>query len=122
MLKVKRIYDKPSRGDGSRVLVDRLWPRGLRKEAAALDAWMKEVAPSDELRKWYGHDISRWQEFKRRYAAELAGRDDLLQDLEDKARAGTLTLLFGAKEERYNNATALKEMLEKRMGAEGAAK
>ena len=121
MLKVKRVYDEPSRGDGSRILVDRLWPRGLRKEAAALDGWMKEIAPSNELRKWYGHDTSKWREFKRRYAAELADRDDLLRELEDKARAGTLTLLFGAKEERYNNATALKEMLEKRMGKEGAS-
>ncbi|MDD3718098.1 MAG: DUF488 domain-containing protein [Actinomycetota bacterium] len=121
MIKVKRVYDKPSREDGARILVDRLWPRGLSKEAAALDAWLKDVAPSDELRKWYGHDTSKWEEFKKRYASELAGKEDLLESLVDKARDGALTLLFGSREERYNNATAIKEMLETRLEEKGVS-
>jgi len=117
MIKVKRVYDRPSRDDGARILVDRLWPRGLSKEAAALDTWLKDVAPSAELRKWYGHDASKWKEFKKRYASELADKEELLQQLGDRSRAGTVTLLFATREERYNNATALKEMLEGRMKA-----
>jgi uncharacterized protein YeaO (DUF488 family) len=115
MIRVKRVYEEPSPDDGARVLVDRLWPRGLSKEEAGLDVWLKEVAPSSELRKWYGHDPGKWDEFKRRYAAELEGKEDLLRELEGKARKGRLTLLFGSKEVQYNNAIALKELVEGRM-------
>jgi uncharacterized protein YeaO (DUF488 family) len=115
MIRVKRVYEEPSPDDGARVLVDRLWPRGLSKEEAGLDVWLKEVAPSSELRKWYGHDPGKWDEFKRRYAAELEGKEDLLRELEVKARKGRLTLLFGSKEVQYNNAIALKELVEGRM-------
>ena len=118
MIKVKRIYEKPSRDDGERILVDRLWPRGMRKEKAKLDAWLKEIAPSNGLRKWYGHDPDRWEEFKSRYAGELEGKEDLLDSIAQKERKGVVTLLFGSREERYNNATALKELVEQRAGKE----
>ncbi len=112
MLKIKRIYDQPSASDGTRVLVDRLWPRGLTKEKARLDDWMKEIAPSDELRKWFGHDEEKWQEFKRRYKSELETKTDLIQKLKSASKKGTVTLLFSAKDEENNNAAVLKEVLE----------
>ncbi|MGD2080151.1 MAG: DUF488 family protein [Nitrospirota bacterium] len=109
--KVKRVYDKPAKSDGFRVLVDRLWPRGLSKEDARVDLWLKDIAPSDELRKWYGHDPRRWPEFKRRYFGELGGKEGLLKEI--TSRKGQVTLLFGSKEEKLNNAAALKEYMEK---------
>ena len=115
MIEVKRVYEPASKNDGFRLLVDRLWPRGLSKERAKVDLWMREISPSTELRKWYSHDPRKWDAFRQRYAHELGGRKDLL----DRVRAierheGTVTLLFSAKETRYNNAVALKMILEAR--------
>ncbi|MSO18963.1 MAG: DUF488 family protein [Acidobacteria bacterium] len=117
---VKRIYEAPGRDDGHRVLVDRLWPRGVAKEKAALDEWVSALAPSDELRKWFAHDRGKWAEFKRRYFAELneAGSDseevcEALIDLRGAAKRGRVTLLFGASETECNNAVALAEYLAK---------
>ncbi|MEJ2324107.1 MAG: DUF488 family protein [Nitrospirota bacterium] len=111
---VKRVYDEPARSDGFRVLVDRLWPRGLSKEEAAVDLWLKDIAPSNELRKWYGHDPEKWPEFKRRYFGELKKKEELLEQI--TSRKGGVTLLFGSKEEKLNNAAALKEYIEKKKG------
>jgi uncharacterized protein YeaO (DUF488 family) len=97
MLKIKRVYDKPERADGERILVDRLWPRGLSKRAAAIDEWMKELAPSHELRKWFGHDPARWREFRRRYLTELRRQRETLAAIARKAKHQTVTLLFGAR-------------------------
>lgn len=114
-LQVKRVYDPPARSDGYRVLVDRVWPRGITKDAAQLDAWIKDVAPSAELRKWFAHDPAKWATFKRKYFRELERREEALEQL--LASAGrTLTLLFGAKDTEHNNAMALKEYLEARNG------
>ncbi|GAB4335606.1 MAG: DUF488 domain-containing protein [Candidatus Abyssubacteria bacterium] len=117
MINVKRIYEKPSKDDGFRVLVDRLWPRGLKKDAAKLDLWLKEVAPSNELRTWYGHEPDKWNEFKRRYFEELDARRDDLKPIRDKSKKGTVTLLYSSKEDRFNNAVALQEYLKKRTKA-----
>jgi uncharacterized protein YeaO (DUF488 family) len=114
MIRVKRVYEKPSRGDGFRVLVDRLWPRGLTKERAALSLWLKDVAPSAELRKWFGHDPARWKGFQARYRKELAGRKEALKLLRQKARERTVTLLYGARDEEHNEARVLKKVLEGR--------
>ena len=112
MIKIRRIYDQAEPGEGYRVLVDRLWPRGIAKEKAGWDEWMREVAPGNELRKWYGHDPSRWEAFKEKYRQELSSRNDLLLRLRDLERAhGTLTLLFSSKELSLNNAVALREFL-----------
>ena len=111
MIRIKRIYDLPAPEDGRRVLVDRLWPRGVAKEAAHIDDWLKEVAPSDELRKWFGHDPARWEEFRRRYRQELQGHNELLESLRKEARLGNVTLLFAAKDMEHNNAVILKEVL-----------
>ena len=117
MLKIKRVYDPPSPNDGKRILIDRLWPRGLKKEDAKVDDWIKEVAPSTELRTWYGHDPKKWSEFKRRFFSELQRRQDLVEGIVSASRKGTVTLLFGSREERFNNAVALKEFVEARMSA-----
>jgi uncharacterized protein YeaO (DUF488 family) len=119
MIALKRVYDSPSRGDGFRVLVDRLWPRGVKKEDAGLDLWLKEVAPSAELRKWYGHDAAKWDEFRKRYFEELKSHDKDIRGLLAEAEGGKLTLLYAAKDEERNNAVALKEYLEKRIGKGG---
>jgi len=111
MIKVKRIYDKPSSYDGRRILVDRLWPRGMKKEDAPMDEWLRDVSPSNELRKWYGHDPRLWAEFKKKYARELKAHADLLEKLKDEARHGTITLLYSTKHIEHNNAVALKEIL-----------
>lgn len=110
---IKHVYDPPSPADGKRVLVDRIWPRGLRKDAAALDAWVKEVAPSTALRKWYGHEPARWPEFRRRYRAELAENPDALAELKALAASGTTTLLYAAHDGEHSNAAVLKEWLDK---------
>ena len=114
LLQVKRVYDRPERTDGRRVLVDRLWPRGLSKAVAAIDFWAKDVAPSHELRRWYGHVPEKWPEFKRRYFAELDVEGEGVDQLRGQMGRGTVTLLFGSKETRLNNAAALKEYLESR--------
>ncbi|MGN2390078.1 DUF488 domain-containing protein [Pelomicrobium sp. G1] len=109
---VRRVYDPPREEDGLRVLVDRLWPRGLSKDAARVDLWLKDIAPSDALRKWYGHDPARWDEFRRRYFSELEARRERLEELKERARRGRVTLLFGARDEERNNAVALRQYLE----------
>ncbi len=113
MLQVKRVYDPAAPGDGMRVLVDRLWPRGLSKEAAAVDEWVRDCAPSDELRKWFAHDRSKWPEFKQRYFSELDQHEDAVAPLRALAAKKRVTLLFGATDEECNNAVALKEYLGK---------
>jgi len=113
-VKVKRVYDEASDDDGFRVLVDRLWPRGLARDEAKIDLWLKEAAPSTELRTWFGHDPDKWIEFKRRYFAELEGKGDALAPLRRKEGEGALTLLFSTRDEEHNNAVALKEFLRRR--------
>jgi uncharacterized protein YeaO (DUF488 family) len=112
VIRLKRIYLKPAPEDGVRILVERLWPRGLRKEDAAVDLWLKDVAPSPELRTWFGHDPARWEEFCRRYRAELKGRPELLAMLRQKGREGPVTLVYAARDEAHNAALALKKFLE----------
>lgn len=114
MIEIKRIYDEPDKKDGFRVLMDRLWPRGLRKDQVKVDLWMKEIAPSNELRKWFGHEPEKWAEFKRRYFGELKNKKELVDLIRDKSKKGKVVLLYGAKEERFNNAVALKEYVERR--------
>jgi uncharacterized protein YeaO (DUF488 family) len=113
-IQVKRVYDPPSAADGLRVLVDRLWPRGLTKEAAALARWDRDVAPSNELRKEFGHDHSRWEEFKASYFAELDANPEPVKRLAGEAKKGKVTLLFAARDVERNNAVALREYLRKR--------
>jgi len=112
MIRIKRVYEKPAKEDGARVLVDRLWPRGMKKEAVKIDLWVKEVAPSDALRKSFCHDVEKWPEFQKRYRAELREKKEMLADLKkmEKER-GTLTLLFGAKNVEHNQAVVLAEVL-----------
>jgi uncharacterized protein YeaO (DUF488 family) len=110
-IRLKRAYDAPAADDGVRVLVDRLWPRGVRKADAAIDLWMKDIAPSTELRRWFGHDPARWPEFRRRYEAELQGHADRLEELRGMARRGPVTLVFGARDEVHNDAVMLRELL-----------
>ncbi|BBA71862.1 DUF488 domain-containing protein [Geobacter sulfurreducens] len=111
MVRVKRIYDEPATEDGTRVLVDRLWPRGIAKDKARIDEWLKEIAPSDELRQWFGHDPARWDEFRERYRRELDAKAEPLDELRKLAAGGTVTLLFAAKDEKHNNAVVLKDIL-----------
>jgi uncharacterized protein YeaO (DUF488 family) len=110
---VKRVYEPPAKSDGQRVLVDRLWPRGLSREKAELTLWLKEIAPSDELRQWFDHKAERWEEFQRRYAAELADKAGPLRELGNLLDNGRVTLLFGAHDEKHNNAVALAAWLRK---------
>ena len=110
-LKLKRAYDPPSEDDGCRILVDRLWPRGLRKDEARIDHWLKEIAPSTALRKWFGHDPARWEEFRRRYFAELDGRAPVVEELRKRTQRTLVTLVYGAKDQIHNNAAALKDYL-----------
>ena len=114
MIRLRRVYDEPRPSDGFRVLVDRVWPRGLKKEQAAIDHWLKEVAPSAELRRWFSHEPAKWHGFRERYAKELDERPEAVRFLVEKGREGTVTLLFGAKDVERNNAVALKEYLEGR--------
>lgn len=111
MIKTKRIYDPPSAEDGFRILVDRLWPRGLSKEKAKVDLWLKEIAPSNQLRKWYGHAPEKWPEFKKRYFKEIECNKEGWDLIVKKAKEGIVTFLFSSKEEKLNNATALKELV-----------
>lgn len=114
MIKTKRIYDEPDARDGFRILVDRLWPRGLSKDQARIDLWLKEVAPSNALRKWFGHDRARWAEFKRRYFKELADNEEAVEPIVKQAAKGAVTLLYGAKDAECNNAVALREFIEQK--------
>jgi uncharacterized protein YeaO (DUF488 family) len=111
-IRLKRVYERPSADDGLRVLVDRLWPRGVSKHDAAADLWLKEAAPSASLRRWYGHDARRWRQFRDRYRAELARRPQILHMLDDLRRRGPVTLLFAAHDEARSNAAVLREVLE----------
>jgi uncharacterized protein YeaO (DUF488 family) len=110
-IRLKRAYLPPAAEDGVRILVDRLWPRGVSKSDAKIDHWMKELAPSSELRRWFGHDPGRWDEFCRRYEAELAGKADKIEELRALARRGRLTLVFGARDELHNQAVLLRDLL-----------
>lgn len=109
---IKRVYEPSTEADGYRILVDRLWARGLSKEKAQIDLWLKEIAPSNELRKWYRHDPEKWHEFKNRYFAEIQSKPDLVEQLLAEVRKGKVTFLFSSKEEKLNNAVALKEFVE----------
>lgn len=115
MILLKRAYDRATRGDGKRFLVERLWPRGIRKSALPLDGWLKEVAPSTELRKWFSHDPAKWSEFRRRYRAELSTRSELWKPLFETARRSTTTLVYSSHDTEHNNAVVLKEFLESKM-------
>jgi uncharacterized protein YeaO (DUF488 family) len=112
---LKRAYDPPAKSDGRRILVDRVWPRGIARHDLQIDSWLKDLAPSTELRKWFGHDPTKWDEFKERYALELEQRSEPLGELVEKARAGHVTLIFSAKDTQHNNAVALREHLERRL-------
>ena len=113
--RIKRVYDEAENTDGVRVLVDRLWPRGVSLAKAGIDRWLKEISPSNELRTWYGHDPARWEEFKARYFRELGRHGEVIGELVEQAKAGTVTLLYASTEKKINNAVALKEYLESRL-------
>lgn len=113
MIKLKRVYEAPSVTDGLRVLVDRLWPRGLTRNRAAVDLWLKEVAPSTELRKWFGHDPAKWKQFQVRYRKELRAGHDAISLLKEKSKQGTVTLLYGARDTEHNEALLLKALLDR---------
>lgn len=117
---VKRIYERPAKSDGYRVLVDRVWPRGMKKDAAVLDAWSKELAPSTALRQWFGHDPARWEGFRHRYASELDAAAEHWRPLLTQAARHRVTLLFGARDEEHNNAVALKQYLDALLKANAA--
>ena len=110
-VKLKRAYEPPAADDGTRVLIDRLWPRGITKKHAAIDQWMKDIAPSTELRKWFGHDPARWDEFRRRYAHEVRQNTELLDQLRSLARQGPMTLVYSAHDEEHNDAVELRELI-----------
>lgn len=112
MLNVKRVYEAPKRSDGTRFLVERLWPRGMKKEDLQMDAWLKDVAPSDSLRKFFAHDPEKWLEFKRRYRAELDAHEEAWKPILAAARRGKVTLLYSARDTENNNAVALKAYIE----------
>jgi uncharacterized protein YeaO (DUF488 family) len=111
MIKIKRVYDPFEREDGKRILIDRLWPRGIKKEDLKMDEWLKEIAPSDKLRKWFSHDPKKYEEFKKRYAKELEDKSEILKRIKSESKKGTITILFSAKDTEHNNATVLKELL-----------
>ena len=112
-IKIKRVYEQPAKDDGVRILVDRLWPRGLTKEKASVDLWLKDIAPSTELRKWFAHDPDKWKSFRRRYETEIRRNDALIKVLTDKANKETITLVYGARDEKHNEALVLKQFLER---------
>lgn len=113
MIRTKRIYDPPGTQDGYRILIDRLWPRGISKDKARIDEWRKELAPSDRLRKWFNHEPEKWEEFRRRYHEELRPKIKEVKELAQRQRPKTITLLYGARDEEHNNAVALKELLQR---------
>jgi len=112
---LKRTYEKPSPMDGKRILIERLWPRGLKKEVAKIDEWLKDAAPSTELRKWYNHEPAKWTEFKKRYWKELESKKDVTLRLAKEAGESKITFVFGSKEEKLNSANALKEYIETKL-------
>ena len=113
MINLKRAYEKPSKDDGERILVERLWPRGLTKLQAKIDLWLKDVAPTTELRRWFGHDPKKWDEFRKRYQKELRNKDEPIKLLKRKAKKGTITLIYAARDEEHNGALVLKRFLQK---------
>lgn len=115
-ISLKRVYDRPAPGDGTRILVERLWPRGLTKDKAAIDHWAKDISPSPELRRWYGHDPAKWPEFQTRYRKELEEKEDELSALAEKCRAAKVTFVFAAKDEKRCSAAVLKTFLEENYG------
>ncbi|MCE0724636.1 MULTISPECIES: DUF488 domain-containing protein [Legionella] len=110
-IKIKRIYEKPDYADGYRILVDKLWPRGIKKETAAIDLWLKEIAPSTALRQWFNHEPDKWQEFQKRYAQELTEKQEQLATITSQAKSQTVTLLYSAQDAKHNNAQALLELI-----------
>jgi uncharacterized protein YeaO (DUF488 family) len=110
-VQLKRAYERPARGDGTRILIDRLWPRGMTKEAAAIDEWIKDISPSTALRQWFGHDPTRWQEFRRRYADEVRQNPDQFARLRALVRQGPITLVFSAHDQAHNDAIVLRDLL-----------
>ncbi len=112
MVKIRRVYDPVSPDDGRKILVDRLWPRGVKKGDARIDEWLKDIAPSNELRKWFSHDPSKWLEFKGRYKEELKNKSELIDKLKREAKNGKITILFAARDIEHNNAVVLKEIIE----------
>ncbi len=116
MIEISRVYGRKG-GQGFRILIDRVWPRGLKKEDVRADLWLRDIAPSSDLRRWFGHDPQKWREFRRRYFQELDGKQDQVALIRSHERDGKVVLLYGAREERYNNAVALKEYLESRAKA-----
>lgn len=115
-VRLKRAYDPPAKGDGRRILVDRLWPRGVRKADAAIDQWIREIAPSADLRKWFNHDPERWPDFRRRYRAEIDARPELLAELRGLAREGPITLIYSARDQVHNDAVVLRNAILGRPG------
>jgi uncharacterized protein YeaO (DUF488 family) len=115
VIKLKRAYEKSDPEDGKRILVEKLWPRGLKKEETKIDAWLKNVAPSTELRKWYAHDPTKWAQFKERYWKELDAKPEQVSALAKEYKESTVTFVFGSREEKLNNATALKEYIERKI-------
>ncbi|HJS98995.1 MAG TPA: DUF488 domain-containing protein [Terriglobales bacterium] len=120
MIQLKRAYDKASKSDGARYLVERLWPRGVKKESLQVEGWLKEVAPSTELRKWFSHDPAKWPEFRRRYFGELKANPHAWEPLLATARRGRVTLVYSSHDSEHNNAVALKEFLQQRLGKKAA--
>lgn len=114
MIKIKRVYDPFEPEDGKRILINRLWPRGIKKEDLKMDEWLKEIAPSDKLRKWFSHDPKKYEEFKKRYAKELEDKSEILKRIKSESKKGAITMLFSAKDTEHNNATVLKELLSAR--------
>ncbi len=110
-INIKRAYEKPSKSDGQRILVDRLWPRGLTKEKAAIDLWLKDIGPTTELRKWFGHDPDKWKEFQKRYCQELKKNREQVSVLNEQLKNGEVTLVYGARDEEHNEALVIKEWL-----------
>lgn len=113
IVKIKRVYEAPDKSDGKRILVDRLWPRGLTKERASVDLWLKDIAPTTALRKWFNHDPEKWEEFKKRYFEELKSNGEQVSLLKNEIKKGTVSLIYGAKDEVHNEALVLKNMLSK---------
>ena len=114
MIKLKRAYEPPNKKDGQRVLVERLWPRGISKDDAKIQVWFKELAPSAELRKWYQHDVSKWEEFQKRYEKELGAKEEMIEELEKIAAKSVVTFVYAARDEEHNSAVVLKKYIEGR--------
>jgi uncharacterized protein YeaO (DUF488 family) len=122
VIRLKRAYEPAASDDGQRFLVDRVWPRGVSKDELDIDGWSKEVAPSTELRKWFGHDPARWNEFRRRYREELLAHKEALEPLLQAARRGTLTLVYGARDTEHNQAVVLKQLLDEKVAGQAGGK